>query len=197
MGRKQPRVAYQLTSVDARIKPSEDELRCILRAADEIIFTAGRDMLAKILKGSKDKKVLAHNLDQSPIYGCFSDRTIDEILRMIDWVIGSRYLAIEYDGRLPMIVFAPKGWELYKSIYSDELHQLILQTSEEEAARALIEQLKNTNREVIFILLEQIAATGNIGVINFLERWREVEVKKVQVRINWTISQLRKAGVSH
>lgn len=142
MARKQSRVAYQLTSVDEMIKPSADELKCILRAADEIIFTAGRDMLAKILKGSKDKKVLAHNLDQSPVYGCFSDRTLDDILRMIDWTIGSRYLAIEYDGRLPLIVFAPKGWEYYKPIYSDELHQLILQTSEEERTKALIECLK-------------------------------------------------------
>lgn len=193
MGRKQSRVSYQLTAVDEMIKPSEDELRCILRAADEIIFTAGRDMLAKILKGSRDKKVLAHGLDQCPVYGCFSDRTIAEIIRMIDWVIGSRYLALEYSGRLPMIVFAPRGWELYKPIYSEELHQLILQTSDNEAVQALIQQLKNTNREIVLILLEQIAATKNIGVIRFLELWQEVEVKKIRARINWTISQIRRA----
>ncbi len=193
MARKQSRVSYQLTVVDEMIKPNEDELKCILRAADEIIATAGRDMLAKILKGSRDKKVLAHGLDQCPVYGCFNNRTIAEIMRMIDWVIGSRYLALEYSGRLPMIIFAPKGWELYKPIYSEELHQLILQTSGDETVQALVEQLRSTNREVVLILLEQIAATKNIGVIRFLQQWQEVEVKKIRARINWAIAQIRRA----
>lgn len=194
MGRKKSRVPVRLTSVDEMIKPNADELRCILRGADEIIFTAGRDMLAKILKGSKDKKVLAHGLDRSPVYGCFGTRTIAAITAMIDWAIGARYLAVEHDGRLPLIVFAPKGWELYKPIYAEELHQLILQTTEEEAVVALIERLKRTNREIVLILLEQIAATKNIGAIRFLERWKETEVKKVQARINWAVSEIRRAG---
>lgn len=194
MGRKKSRVPVRLASVDEMIKPNDDELRCILRAADEIIFTAGRDMLAKILKGSKDKKVLTHGLDQSPVYGCFGDRTLAEITRMIDWTIGARYLSVDYDGRLPLIVFAPKGWELYKPIYADELHQLILQTTDDEEVLALIERLKNTNREIVLLLLEQIVTTKNIGVIRFLERWKETEVKKVRARINWAVSEIRKAG---
>lgn len=44
---------------------------------------------------------------------------------------------------------------------------------------------------VVFTLLEQIAATKNIGVIRFLERWKETEVKRVQARINWAISEMR------
>ncbi|HKM43355.1 MAG TPA: RQC domain-containing protein, partial [Limnochordia bacterium] len=69
---RQSRVRVQLTPVDEMIKPNDDELRCILRAADEIIMRAGRDMVAKILKGSRDKKVLEHGLDACPVYGCFS-----------------------------------------------------------------------------------------------------------------------------
>lgn len=34
-----------------------EEIRAILRAADELIAAAGRSMLVKILKGSKDKKI--------------------------------------------------------------------------------------------------------------------------------------------
>lgn len=194
MGRKGRQVQYQLTPVDEMIEPSAEELVCILRAADAIIFAAGRDMLAKLLKGSKDKKVLAHGLDQSIVYGCFRERTLADITKMIDWMIRSRYLAVEYDGRLPMIVFAEKGWERYKPIYAHELHQIILKTTGDEAVQELVEKLKNKNREVILTLLEQMAESKNIGVIRFLEKWKETEVKKVRARINWAIAQIRRAG---
>lgn len=47
---------------------TEEEIRTILRAADELIAGC-RNMLARILKGSKDKKILEFGLDQCPAYG--------------------------------------------------------------------------------------------------------------------------------
>ncbi|MEW9674633.1 hypothetical protein ABRT01_00335 [Lentibacillus sp. L22] len=43
----------------------EHEILAILRAADEIIAQGGRTLLAKILKGSREKKVLALELDNA------------------------------------------------------------------------------------------------------------------------------------
>lgn len=193
MARRQSRVRAQLVSADEMVKPSEAELRCILRAADEIIMRAGRDMLAKILKGSKEKKVLGYGLDACPVYGCFHEYTLAEITKMIDWSIRAGYLAWDYDGRLPLIVFTQKGWELYKPIYAEELHQRILHTAEEKAVLALIEQLKKTNREVILLLLEDMATSKNIGILRFLEQWRQCEIQKVRSRIDWTITEIRRA----
>ena len=68
MSRKKARVRYDLDSGDIR-NLTDEEIKAILRAADELIATGGRSMLAKILKGSKDKKLLEHELDQSPAYG--------------------------------------------------------------------------------------------------------------------------------
>ena len=65
MSRKK-RVRYELDSGDIRSLTIE-EIKVILRGADELIVTGGRSMLAKILKGSKDKKVLEHGLDQCPV----------------------------------------------------------------------------------------------------------------------------------
>lgn len=59
MSRKKPRVRYELDSGDVKYL-TDKEIRSILRAADELIAIGGRSMLAKILKGSKDKKVLEH-----------------------------------------------------------------------------------------------------------------------------------------
>ncbi|MED3824995.1 hypothetical protein P4561_14975 [Priestia flexa] len=43
---------------------SDEEIKVILRAADEIIAKGGRTLLAKILKGSRVKKVLQLELDK-------------------------------------------------------------------------------------------------------------------------------------
>jgi hypothetical protein len=62
MSRKQ-RVQYELDCGDVRYLP-DNEIRAILRATDPLVATGGRSMLTKILKGSKDKKVLEHGLDR-------------------------------------------------------------------------------------------------------------------------------------
>ena len=64
-----------------------NEIAAILRAADELIATGGRTMLSKILKGSRDKKLLEHGLDQCPVYGFYGQLTLAEISHRIDLVI--------------------------------------------------------------------------------------------------------------
>lgn len=59
------RVRFELDAGEVT-KLQPEEIRAILRAADELIATAGRNMLVKILKGSKDKKVLEYKLDECP-----------------------------------------------------------------------------------------------------------------------------------
>ena len=55
MSKKVRRVLVSLDAGEIKDLPQED-IRMILRGADELISTGGRSMLAKILKGSKDKK---------------------------------------------------------------------------------------------------------------------------------------------
>lgn len=70
MSRK-PKVKYQLSNLQEQETPSKEDIKNILRAADEIISLAGRKMLAKILKGSKDKKLLEKDLNHCPSYGYY------------------------------------------------------------------------------------------------------------------------------
>ena len=60
MSRKVRRVPVILDAGEIGDLPWED-IRMILRGADELIFTGGRNMLAKLLKGSKDKKICEKN----------------------------------------------------------------------------------------------------------------------------------------
>ncbi|AGF57834.1 superfamily II DNA helicase RecQ [Clostridium saccharoperbutylacetonicum] len=189
MSRK-PRVRYNLSDLTGQKNPSKEDINNILRAADEIIASAGRTMLAKILKGSKDKKVLENGLYQCPSYGYYNMLTIEEITKIIDWMIVNGYLEIYYNGRLPMIVFSERGWETYKPYYVDELYSLVLKVNE-IGAENLIERLKQTNRQVVKMLLLKIGESKNIGFIRFLMEWELVEVKKVRIIINHTISKLK------
>jgi hypothetical protein len=70
MGKRVHRVRYHLDAKNINHLP-QDELHRILRAADPLIMSGGRSMLAKVLKGSKEKKLLEHNLNTNPAYGYF------------------------------------------------------------------------------------------------------------------------------
>ena len=189
MSRK-PKVQYELSDLRGQKVPSEEEIKNILRAADEIIFLAGRTMLAKILKGSKDKKLIEKELNNCPSYGYYNQLSIEEITKIIDWMIVNNYLDIEYNGRLPMITFSDRGFETYKPFYVDELYNCILNVNE-TVYDDLIERLKQTNRDVVKLLLLKIGVSKNIGFIRFLTKWEAADVKKVRFMINGAISKLK------
>ncbi|MDR3601048.1 MAG: RQC-minor-1 family DNA-binding protein [Desulfosporosinus sp.] len=192
MSRKKQRVRYELDSGDIKSLTIE-EIKMILRGADELIATGGRSMLAKILKGSKDKKVLEHGLDQCSVYGYYRELTLQEITQRIDWMIKKGYLEIEYTDRLPMLVFSKIGWEIEKETYAEEL----LQTFErllEGIDYGFVQELKDRNRGMIILFLEKIKQTGNARYIPILKVWKEIEYKKLQTEIQRVIDYLLKEG---
>ena len=192
MSRKKQRVRYELDSGDIRSLTNE-EIIAILRAAEELITTGGRSMLAKILKGSKDKKVLEHGLDQCPVYGYYRELTVQEITHRIDWMIKKGYLKIEYTDRLPMLVFSDMGWEIERETYAEEL----LQTFErllEGKDYSFVQELKDRNRGMILLFIEKIKQTGNARYIPLLKAWKEIEYKNVQAEIQNAIDYLLKNG---
>ncbi len=94
MARKKAyRVPVRLNKGNIRDLPFE-EIKAILRATDDIIFSGGRTLLAKILKGSKEKKLLGRNLDKNPFYGYFHELATEDITAKIDWLILNRCLKI-------------------------------------------------------------------------------------------------------
>ena len=161
---------------------SPEDIKMILRAADMCIMKAGRNMLAKILKGSKDKKVLELKLDECPAYGYYHDMKLADIMHYIDWMIDEDYLRIKYDGRLPLLVFSDEGWEIEKETFAEELYQRFCLDVKEKHARVIFE-LKEVNRQVVLRVLDKIEAEGTDEFLACLEAWRRMEVKKVAARI--------------
>lgn len=187
---KRQRVQYELDTGDVK-KLSEDEIVAILRAADELINTGGRSMLAKVLKGSKDKKVLEYNLNKCPAYGFYSQLTIAEITNRIDFMIRKGYLRIEYNGTLPMLVFSDKGWEIEKQTYTQEwFDRLTDMIRNKEVDLQIFQELLKVNRQVVFDVLELIRSTKNMEYCPVLLLWKQAEVRKVRERIQNVISSL-------
>ena len=113
MSDRQRKVPVHLDSGKIKALP-DDEIKIILRGADDLIMKAGRTMLVKLLKGSKEKKILEFQLDKCPVYRALSDFSTEEITQKIDWMIEHDYLSLEYSGKLPFLVFTPSGWKIEK-----------------------------------------------------------------------------------
>ncbi len=189
MSRKVRRVPYRLDSKGIKKLPFE-EIVAILRGADELIMTGGRSLLSKILKGSREKRVLELELNDCPVYGYYKHLTLAEILARIDWVIINGYLQIQYDYRLPVLQYSPKGWEIERETFAEELLQefnkMIASTSEHFD----MNYLKDRNRGMILLLLEKVKETGDRKYIPLLRAWEKIDYKKVQKRIRHVVSKL-------
>lgn len=181
MSKKVRRVPVVLDAGEIKDLPQED-IRMILRGADELISTGGRSMLAKILKGSKDKTIFKYKLNECPAYGYYQDMKLDDISKCIDWMIKEDYLRIEYDYRLPLLVFSEKGWQIEKETFPQELYQRMCLDVEEKKARVIFE-MKEVNRQVVMRVLDKIEKEGTEEFLPYLEAWKMLEVKKVAARI--------------
>lgn len=181
MSKKVRRVPVVLDAGEIKDLPQED-IRMILRGADELISTGGRSMLAKILKGSKDKTIFKYKLNECPAYGYYQDMKLDDISKCIDWMIKEDYLRIEYDYRLPLLVFSEKGWQIEKETFAQELYQRMCLDVEEKKARVIFE-MKEVNRQVVMCVLDKIEKDGTKEFLPYLEAWKMSEVKKVAARI--------------
>ena len=188
MSRKRERVHFHLDSGEITYL-TNDEIKAILRAADGLISTGGRSMLSKVLKGSKDKKVLEHGLDQNPGYGFYSHLTIPEIIQRIDWVIINGYLRIDYNGRLPVVVFSEMGWEVERETYTEELLQKLTKLLDGHDY-SFVGELKDRNRGMILLLIDKIRKTNNPDFITMLKAWQEIDYKKVQAALQGAIGYL-------
>lgn len=170
---------------------SDSDILAILRAADEIIGQGGRTLLVKILKGSREKKVLELELDKCPVYGHFNSESKDEVLSKVNWMIDSDFLDIQYSGKLPMIFFTDRGWRLESNQRADEFLSEWDQWLAEGRQYPDMNYLKDRNREMILLFLEKIKETGDRKYIPYLEAWRKIDYKKVKAQIRDTIEALK------
>jgi len=174
-----------------------EEIRLILRGADDLIMCGGRTLLTKLLKGSREKKIRELGLDESPAWGALRELKTEQISARIDWLILQGYLDIEYEGRLPLLVYTPRGWAIERETYAGEWLDKIDRYLEGRGEAVTPAMLNELNREVVWLILDRIEASGAPKYIAFLEAWQADTFKKVRQRIQKVLQSLRQAPSSN
>jgi superfamily II DNA helicase RecQ len=190
MGKRVRRVPVTIDSGDIKDLPKA-EVIVILRAADEIVGQAGRSLLVKILKGSRDKKVLEHELDKCPAYGMFKALSPEEIGHKIDWLIENGFLRIEYDYRLPFLYFADRGWEIERETYSCEMYEKFSRAAADGDVSTIEELRDRTNRQVKERVIALIKERGTPEMLPLIDIWQSTEVKKLRAALNSAAKEIR------
>jgi RQC domain-containing protein len=193
MSRKAQRVRYELDPKNVK-KLSPEELKAILRGADELIGSGGRSLLVKILKGSHAEEVLRLHFDQCPVYGYFHDLSADEVLARIDRAILDGYLKIVYDYRLPVLVFSDAGWEIEKGTFANELLAGFDKLLMKSQPPYEMSYLKDRNRSLIWCLLDKLEASRNPKYLPLLKAWEQIDYKKVRERVQEVMRKIEGAG---
>ena len=193
MGRKVRQVPVTLDARGVQ-RLTDAEIRVMLRGADDLIMRGGRGLLAKVLKGSKQKVIFEKELDQSPVYGALSELSITEITARIDWLIIDGYLAIAYDYRLPLLVYTSLGWTIERETYADELLARLDRCMEDDNADHDLSWLTEKNPRVLELVLERIAESGDRKYLPVLARWRKLSSKRFGRRIGRSVRALTQGG---
>ncbi len=195
MSRKVRRVPVTLDPKDIK-QLSDEEIRIILRGADDLIFSGGRGLLAKVLKGSRQKAVLEHELDRSPAYGALSKLSLDDISARIDWLIINGYFRIEYDYRLPLLVYGERGWVIERETYADELLERLdgLIADADNDAPADLSWLTERNPDVLRLMITRIEDSKDSKYLSVLQRWKKSASRRMGYHIRVAVRALRAAN---
>lgn len=184
---KRKKIFVELDSGDISHLRDEDII-AMLRAAECVIGKSGRNMLVKILKGSKDKKVLELGHDTCLTYGYFNHLTMSEISHRVDYLILEKYLYFEHDFTgMPLLYYTDKGWEIEHVTYAHEIVEKIKNLEPKDYQDYAL-TLKDRNRKMILKVIDIIQATSDEAFIPFLKVWKTVAYQKVKKEINKTIN---------
>jgi hypothetical protein len=166
-----------------------EEHECILRGAWHVAAKGGRTQLSLLLKGSKNKSVLKHGLDQSPVYGKLSYLTIEEIENRIDQLIRKGELRTEFFGDLPLILLADQSWLRIRP-WAHQYECLLAVSADARRLTDILNGWRNRRREEQHQLLEAMASTQRESAKRVLQTWHGLAGKEMRSKIETALSTL-------
>jgi hypothetical protein len=166
-----------------------EEHEWILRGAWQIVAKGGRSQLSLLLKGSKNKSVLKHGLDQSPVYGKLPYLTIGEIENRIDKLIRKGELRTEFFGDLPLILLTDQSW-LRIQPWTHEYECRMAASADDRTLTEILNNWRNRRREEQQQLLEAMALTERASARRVLQAWHGLAGKEMRSKIETTLSTL-------
>ena len=92
------------------------------------------------------------------------------------------FLRIEHEGRMPVLVFTEKGWEIERQVYADEL-LLEIQVGVSIGNHDFIERMLRVNPVCVLLALGQLDNTKDPKLRAALEAWLPQAQGKVKKKL--------------
>ncbi|MDM5188658.1 DNA helicase RecQ [Bacillus sp. DX4.1] len=123
-------------------RESQMVLSCMIRTNQRF----GKQMIAQVLTGSKNKKVIEFNFHTLPTYGLLSNRSVKEVSEFIEFLISEELIAVEH-GTYPTLKVTAKG---KSALLGNEavLRKERVETRQIVGDHPLFEELRNVRKEI-------------------------------------------------
>ncbi|MFB6728460.1 DNA helicase RecQ [Bacillus mobilis] len=123
-------------------RESQMVLSCMIRTNQRF----GKQMIAQVLTGSKNKKVIEFNFHTLPTYGLLSNRSVKEVSEFIEFLISDELIAVEH-GTYPTLKVTEKGKEVLLSKVN-VLRKERVETRQIVQDHPLFEVLREVRKEI-------------------------------------------------
>jgi len=123
-------------------RESQMVLSCMIRTNQRF----GKQMIAQVLTGSKNKKVIEFNFHTLPTYGLLSNRSVKEVSEFIEFLISDELIAVEH-GTYPTLKVTEKGKEVLLG-KENVLRKERVETRQIVQDHPLFEALREVRKEI-------------------------------------------------
>ncbi|MGW5955510.1 DNA helicase RecQ [Bacillus mycoides] len=123
-------------------RESQMVLSCMIRTNQRF----GKQMIAQVLTGSKNKKVIEFNFHNLPTYGLLSNRSVKEVSEFIEFLISDELIAVEH-GTYPTLKVTEKGKEVLLG-KENVLRKERVETRQIVQDHPLFEMLREVRKEI-------------------------------------------------
>ncbi|HCF55459.1 MAG TPA: DNA helicase RecQ [Bacillus sp. (in: Bacteria)] len=123
-------------------RESQMVLSCMIRTNQRF----GKQMIAQVLTGSKNKKVIEFNFHTLPTYGLLSNRSVKEVSEFIEFLISDELIAVEH-GTYPTLKVTEKGKEVLLG-KENVLRKERVETKQIVQDHPLFEVLREVRKEI-------------------------------------------------
>ncbi|PGS74657.1 DNA helicase RecQ [Bacillus cereus] len=123
-------------------RESQMVLSCMIRTNQRF----GKQIIAQVLTGSKNKKVIEFNFHTLPTYGLLSNRSVKEVSEFIEFLISDELIAVEH-GTYPTLKVTEKGKEVLLG-KENVLRKERVETKQIVQDHPLFEVLREVRKEI-------------------------------------------------
>ncbi len=118
---------------------TQKALSCVYRMKERF----GLALVAEVLKGSKNKKVLQFGFDSLPTYGLFAERKLQDIKTLLQRLVATGYLSLT-ESEYPVLKLTPQAIPVLRN--QAAVYQRVVQAPQRQADNTLFEELRKLRR---------------------------------------------------